>query len=434
MIPLKPEPYSDFICPNCQSKEIEVNGFHFPGIHQLAKCTCLNCHTEFLQDLPSGHGIFFPSVIDMTKNKFHPYPGADWFTNSLWEGFQNQKTETLKIERKVFKEYSDVIILNIIDYLYGHSLLRLFNAQAYLEKYPDKGLIILTQPNFEWLIPEGVAEVWVVPISFGKARNWWSSLDDFIKNQFQKYEKIYWSIGYSHPQPKQIDIERFTGVKPFPITDFSRKSYQITFIWREDRLWFGSPLEYFSFLVFRKLNFFKNLPFTKRLFLGLQKKRVLQVFKMLKKSFPDMNFIIVGMGNTTSFPQWIKDKRQSKINEQVERQWCELYANSQVVLGVHGSNMILPTALAAAFVEILPKERLGNITQDIFANHSDKLQGYLGRFVNDYSTPTMVFENIKAMLRYFPRFYAHNQDSHFVYRPIKSLKDIEGEIPKLNSK
>lgn len=433
MIPIKPEPYSDFTCPNCESQNIEVKDFHFPGIHQLAECNCLDCQTKFLQDLPSGHGIFFPSIIDVTNQKFHPFPGAKWFTDSLWEGFQNQNEQELKIERKVFKDCSEVIILNVIDYLYGHSLLRLFNAQAYLEKYPEKGLIILTQANFEWLIPEGVAEVWVVPISFGKAKKWWLNLDSFVKNQLGNYDRVYWSVGYSHPQSKQIDIEKFTGINAFPITEFLQKPLQVTFIWREDRLWFRTPLEYFCFLVFRKLQLFKSLTLTKKLFLFLQKRRVLKVFKKLKKSFPEMNFVVVGMGKSVRFPKWIQDGRKLKIDEQVERQWCTNYANSQVVFGIHGSNMILPTALAAGFVEILPKDRLGNITQDVLANNTGKLQGYLGRFVNDYSSPKVVFENITAMLQYFPRFYAHNQDSHFAYQSIKSYQEIGGETPTLNS-
>ena len=41
-----------------------------------------------------------------------------------------------------------------------------------------------------------------------------------------------------------------------------------------------------------------------------------------------------------------------------------VYSESRMVVGVHGSNMLLPTAHAGMAVDLMPRDRWGNLAQD----------------------------------------------------------------------
>jgi hypothetical protein len=73
-----------------------------------------------------------------------------------------------------------------------------------------------------------------------------------------------------------------------------------------------------------------------------------------------------------------------------EKAWCAAYGSSQVVVGVHGSNMLLPTALAGSCVEILPRQRLENIVQDVTVRHHGRAQLFHYRFVDEFASPEVV--------------------------------------------
>jgi hypothetical protein len=51
-----------------------------------------------------------------------------------------------------------------------------------------------------------------------------------------------------------------------------------------------------------------------------------------------------------------------------EQLWIDLWASADLVVGVHGSNMLLPTALARGAVILLPRERYANAFQDSLPN------------------------------------------------------------------
>jgi hypothetical protein len=101
------------------------------------------------------------------------------------------------------------------------------------------------------------------------------------------------------------------------------------------------------------------------------------------------------------------------MDVEVERSWCRAYAKSQVVVGVHGSNMLLPTALAAGCVEILPHDRLGNIVQDISVRYADRMQLFLYRFVDEFASPSVVARHVVAIFAYQSTFRRNNLENVF---------------------
>jgi hypothetical protein len=81
---------------------------------------------------------------------------------------------------------------------------------------------------------------------------------------------------------------------------------------------------------------------------------------------------VAGIGTTGRFPPWIKDLRTGgNVTENIERTWCQRYAASHAVIGIHGSNMLLPSALAGMTFDLMPADRWGNLMQDILPVESD---------------------------------------------------------------
>jgi len=89
---------------------------------------------------------------------------------------------------------------------------------------------------------------------------------------------------------------------------------------------------------------------------------------------PSAKFAVAGLGTTAKFPHWIEDFRVNTFDEQSERETCEVYAASRLVIGVLGSNMLLPSAHAGMTIDLIlngKENRWGNLTDDILYQEDD---------------------------------------------------------------
>jgi len=218
------------------------------------------------------------------------------------------------------------------------------------------------------MVPDGVAEIWTVDLSLHAMRRFYPDLDQKIQHECKRFSEIKLSPAYSHPS--DFDITHFTRV---PRHDFSKEDVRITFIWRNDRLWFPTTLMY---RVFRRLGI-------TAIFRWWQKQKVIRLFKMLKVILPDVRCTVAGVCKDGTFPYWIDDQRlDPPLTEAQELVLCEVYAESRVVVGVHGSNMLLPSAHAGMTVGLMPTGRWGNVIQDILYHENDsRFAAFLYRYL-----------------------------------------------------
>jgi hypothetical protein len=358
-------------------------------MHVLVEAKCPNCHTELLGSLAVGHFINQTFQIDLIKKVvFCEKDLHKWLAENLFDSLQNHETENLEIYKEVFKQYQRVIILNCIDYLYGHCLLKLLNAQRHLELHQNYGLIIIVPKFLRWMVPEGVAEVWTVPISLTKGQCYYPSFAEFVGEELKRFEEIYVSKAHSHPS--QFDITRFTGV---PKYSFEEEKFKITFIWREDRPWCSIVL----FRILRKLKLLK-------VGLFLQNWRVTRLLEKIRHKVPEAKFALVGLGTQTKFPAWIEDLRVDKFDEKTEREACKLYSESRLVIGVHGSNMLLPSGHAGMTLDLMPP-RWGNLAQDILYQESDpRIASFRYRYLPIETSITALAEIASSMILQYSNF------------------------------
>jgi len=136
-----------------------------------------------------------------------------------------------------------------------------------------------------------------------------------------------------------------------------------------------------------------------------QNRLVKRTINTIRKKLTDVDFYIAGLGQTGNFKGYAIDERETVMNREAEVKWCKIYASTHVVIGVHGSNMLIPTALAAGCVEILPEERYGNMVQDLSVRYNDRRQLFFYRFSDQYASPRSVAAKAMAMIAHYDGYY-----------------------------
>lgn len=403
MIELKPFTENLFHCPECKSKEPMVLDTQLHSVYTLAECKCRHCLLEFYQTFPIGHCV--NDRVSVRKSDGKIYTDVDpkfWVGDAVKKARENSRDKEVTVRRIIHEEKREVIVLNTLDYLYGHVLLKLYNYQHHIKNNPGVGLVVIVPRAFEWLAPAEASEVWIVDLSLAELAYEHPSLSDFIKNEFRRFDRVWLSMAWSHPDFTQIDMKSLTGISPFNLDFYTAEIPTITFVLREDRWWLKSPVGYWLYRLGRRFSAIRG--FCYGLVSSQQEQLVIETTKEIKKHLPDARFFVTGLGVNKGFGRLAMDSRSTKIDEDKELEWCRIYAHSHVVIGFHGSNMLLPTAFSAGCIEVLPEDRLGNFLQDISVRYSDRRQSFFYRFVDQYAKPKSVAAKAVSMISDYESF------------------------------
>jgi len=166
MIEIKPHIQHKYNCPT-SGTALQPAKILWQGMHICVEFKSDDSGSEIIDVLRVGHSYNNSLQIDLAKKEVvsdNSYAG-EWLGKPLLNSLQNPRSDRLEIVKEIFKPCKRVIILNCIDFLYGHSLLKLLNAQRHLECNPDCGLVVIVPKFLRWMVPDGVAEVWTVAIS-----------------------------------------------------------------------------------------------------------------------------------------------------------------------------------------------------------------------------------------------------------------------------
>ncbi len=376
MVRLHPYPEPFHQCPSCKVL-LSVTGWYIPGMRTLAQLCCQQCDREFYGDLLSGHGLYCPMLLDKQSGDVHDIgQGCDWFATWLRNSYAQRQSAEVGFTTEVFCPVKRPLLLNCLDALYGHSLLKLLNAQHYIDNSREYDIILLIPHFLRWMVPDGVAAIWTVDLPLRRGLEWNDWLAAELRRRLERFDEVWLSVAFSHPHPQDFGVERFTRVRPFALDDWEARIDRPTvcWVWREDRPWLDEPSP-----MTKLVNRIQTRGARPQQ-LQRQTARVLAFFTELRRQIPKLQGAIAGIGEPGGLPSWITDLRTKQVDDQVERRWCEQYARSQVVVGIHGSNMLLPSGHAGATVELVPPDRWGNILQDfLFKPHDLRLATLLYR-------------------------------------------------------
>lgn len=384
MIPLHPLPPSTHDCPSCRIPLV-VRDWYMPGMRKLADLHCAQCGAEYFGDLPSGWGLYHPCLLDKRSGSVvsHSTWYTRWYVGWLEASYRNRDATSapLGFEVESFRPLRRPVLLNVIDRLYGHSLSPLLGAQYYIDHRKDVDLVILVPRALRWMVPDGAAEVWTVDLPFARGAEWNDWLAARIRRQIcdsPPLAREWWlSLGITFPHPSEFDISRFTGVAPFDPAGWQSGHCRpsVSFIWREDRTW-PDPLSGGRTLR-RGYQGLRRLArgAVDRWYARAQRRWVIRLAAAMRREFPGLDFAVIGFGKPGGMPSWITDLRATGMDAQRERDWCRRYAASHLVIGVHGSNLILPSAHAGSMIELVPTERWPMLGTTVAAPTTDVEEG-----------------------------------------------------------
>jgi hypothetical protein len=403
MIEIKPFTENRFHCPECQSDKPLVLDIQLHSIYSMAECKCQHCKLEFYQTLPIGHCINDRVSIRKSDGRIYTDVNPDfWLADTVSKARRHSRDKEVSIRKIVHEEKKEVVVLNTLDYLYGHVLLKLYNYQYHVRNNPGVGLIVIVPRAFEWLAPAEASEVWVVDLSLGELAFEHPAMTEFFKLEFKRFDRIWLSMAYSHPDFTQVDVKSMTGIAPFNLDNYTSETPTVTFVLREDRWWLRSKMEYLLYRLGRRFPLLRK--FCYQLINIEQDELVKRTIKAIKKELPDARFFVTGIGENKGFGRLAMDSRTRQITEEKELEWIRIYAHSHVVVGFHGSNMLMPTAFAAGCIEVLPEDRYGNFLQDISVRYNDRRQAFFYRFADQFTAPRSIAAKAVSMIRDYETF------------------------------
>ncbi len=171
MIRLNPLPESQHYCP-FDNTRLNVLDWYIPGMRNLADLQCPKCSRKFYGVLLAGQALYTPLLLDKNTGNIHDPHNVKWFADWLRQSYANRNDEPLDFESEEFRPLRTPLLLNCLDTLYGHCLLKLLNALYYLDQRPDLDLVVLVPKSFRWMVPDGVAAIWTVDLPLRRGSEW----------------------------------------------------------------------------------------------------------------------------------------------------------------------------------------------------------------------------------------------------------------------
>ena len=355
-------------CPYCV-QPLDTVGWYMPGMRMLADLVCPRCTRTFYGDLPAGHGLYYPMLLEKETGQVHDAHQVPWFAESLASSYAARTDLPLTLTEESVRPLRRPVLLNCLDYLYGHCLLKLLNAQVYLDRHPDLDLVVLVPRFLRWMVPDGAAAIWTVDLPLRRGQEWNDWLAEELKRRMPMAQNWKLAPAFAHPHPNDFEIARFTGVEPFELGRWAENP-AVTFIWREDRLWSKSLPPAAGRLAARIL---RRAGLTSPQ--AEQTRQIVRLAERMRQSVPALDFAVAGLGTPGGLPAFISDLRTTQITGKTETEWCGRYARSQIVIGVHGSSLLLPSAHAGVTIDLMPEDRWGNLAQDVLPNAPDVRAG-----------------------------------------------------------
>jgi hypothetical protein len=337
---LHPTAAFDATCPR-DGQALEPVKVHLPGWRFAYEGVCPACGHRYVQDLPSGHGLLYPSTIDRDTGELIDPLGATWFARPMLATFERPDDMPVRFDAQRVARGGVAHVLNTLDPVYGHALLRLLAADRLARHAAPAASVVIVARPLAHLVPSSVTERWVVDEPFSRLGHWLLDLEEQLRTELQRFDEARLVAAPVHPHPSTFDLDAFVG----DIAPERPGNPSIVLSLREDRRWGADEAD--------------------------ERARIAQLVDALSDAYPEGAFAAVGIGQAGGLPAQLADLRRAKPSVDDERRWLALLRGADLAIGVHGSNMLLPSALARATIELLPRSRYANLLQATIVRELD---------------------------------------------------------------
>jgi hypothetical protein len=351
-------------CPDCDCA-LRPAWVRVAGLAIVVDARCPHCDRRFAYDWPAGHALLHPALVNRQTGAAVA-DGSDWYVRKFVHCLASEQ-DPASVDITVSGECGrgrDAILVNCVDFLYSHVLLKLLSATRHLRESPEVDVVVIVPRLLRWLVPPGVVVVEVdLPLSRGA--EWVEGLDSTVEEVLSRSSSVRISPAVSQPDVTPLDLI-LLGQNLTPTTNSRTVGgpLRIGFSLREDqRLWLGPPRLWVK--VARRL-----LPSrqAQMFLLRRQHRNYARLARRVRERHPEAQFVAFGIGRPHGLPDYIEDLRTPEpVREELP--WLDDYRSCRVIVGVHGANLLLPSLLAGAVVELLPTFKLPNINQDLIIPH-----------------------------------------------------------------
>jgi len=359
-------------CPKCDN-QLQIDTFYFYGWRSLYDCSCEGCKDSFLMDMPIFSGIPYPAIYDKKKKKIiNSIPS--WWGNPLGLIENNICDTKIISDIKIHQVNNKVILFNLLDIVYGHSFMRLEKLTYYLDNadYETYDLFVLIPKQLRYLIEKYEDSISLIEISlaFPQYKYFYTEIDHVIKYNIKHYDEIYCEM-LKYPQQEMIKLDKLN----LPIQKWVNEIKKVVIVYRKDRT------------------------------VGINRRNQYYFYKKLICRLSTLNIEIIMIGDKDKYDfKYITDMRVKQFDKDTDLKWNNACSGA-ISLGVHGSNLLIPSLCSAYNIEFVNYDKLYNFGQATAfletLNQQETIQKYRYIYGNQYLTdinPDLVYEVIKSLV------------------------------------
>lgn len=378
-----------------------------PGQWTLGRYVCNGCGLDAWADLPYNLGVLTPCYIDTRSGNVTRPCGPDWYVGLTRRAWQNRQRQPVTIKKVVHRPARKVVLVPALGNCWGDAIMTVAKMNA-LGQLSDIDVVLISTANMAPHIPANVAEAWLVEMTHPQTAVWNDELADTIKREVSRFDECYLPVIFQLPSLTPGEVEALSGVTPFDRSrwdDELARAPVVTFMWREDRCWDGEPRA--SRRLFDRADRIRGSRRVTRWWHRMRARgapqrqftRVVELAREIREALPGVDFGVCGQGSYGRFPDWIKDLRSPHANSATNSQWCARAAQSHVLIGVLGSQMVLPSGHAGGVIDLIPSDFLRNVLTDCLVTTTDPREAlFLYRNLPLATEPVDVARTAVAML------------------------------------
>ena len=292
--------------------------------------------------LPFGHSRHFPLAFSISDKKIISGE-LNFFNTNLYKNFNPHHIISEKnYQIKLHKNKNSVIILNLLDNCFGHSLLKLFYSIKYINVHQNEFDFILIIPKTleHFLIEKKGVNTITIDLKFAELEKCYV-LNDVINQITEDYQHSF-----------------IAGVETY-------STFNIDNLKNELHLLDNSEAQTLN----KKIIFYYRADYWRKWCGNHQAKNIIRLFEFLKPFFKEsVQFCIVGDKDSEKFPSWIGDYRTNSFSEDTDFKYNQLFQSSLLCIGLTGSHMLFPSLFSLCTVHLHPSFKYKNMAEDIIVN------------------------------------------------------------------
>jgi len=381
-------------CNYCKERLV-LSSYYFYGWRNLFECTCKGCNANFLIDMPVFSGIPYPSIYDKDKkNIINNVPF--WWGEALKEINLRISDKKVINDIKVNKNNNSLIIFNLLDFVFGHSFMRLERLTYYIENdnFKEYDFLVLIPSQLRYLISqfEDRLNIMEIKLSFPEYKLFYIQIDTEVKNLSSQYLSVYCEM-LKYPQQEFLKLEQLN----LPIKKWVDEVTRVVIVYRKDRT------------------------------IGITNRAQYKFYERLIAHLNKLNIEILMIGDKDSYLfDSISDLRVVKFDKDTDNKWNSVCSGA-ITIGVHGSNMLIPSLCSSYNIEFVTYGKLYNFGQATAfletLNQQETIQKYRYIYGNDYLTdinPLTVYKVVESIVdKMNNTFNSVNKEK---YEPLETIR------------